>query len=146
MVPIAAVFQAGRGRYPTIPTLGHLMAAATADRRYVYALESVHEIVPLLVLALVQVSPAASPHPVFPPRRGTPEGHDVCERAASWLARALPSGMLDRHDAEQALHDLTVSLLGWGDEDDGDEGTPARTVTLDLPPDRSDSPGPSRVA
>jgi len=140
-VPIADVFQAGSAasRYPMVPTLGHLMAAATADRRYVHTVESAHQIVPLLVLALLQVPDAALPHPAFPPRSGTSEGHDLASRAASWLARALPSASLHGHPAEEALHALTFHLLRGDHDDEGDDGTPARPIAPNLPPG-----GPSR--
>ena len=146
VVPIVPVFQAGTAArpYPAIHTLGHLMAAATADRRYVHALESAHQIVPLLVLALVQLPSVALPHPAFPPRLGTSEWRDVFGRAASWLARALPSGALNGHPAEDALHALTVRLLRGGDDNEGDDGTPARPLEPDLPPDRGGSSRPDR--
>ena len=143
-VPIAEVFQAGTAarRYPPVPTLWHLMAAATADRRYVHALESAHQIVPLLVLALLQVPDVALPHPAFPPRSGTSEGRDLASRATSWLARALPSASLSGHPAEEALHGLTFHLLRGDRDDEGDDGSPARPIAPNRPPDRGGSSRP----
>ena len=109
-VPIDAVFQDAQ-RYPGIPTLGHLLAAATADRRYVKAIESAHEIVPLLVLALTQLPFDGQAYAAFPLLKGTPECRETCARAARWLAAALPSGMLEGHPAEEAVHALVVRLL-----------------------------------
>ena len=41
-------------------------------------------------------------------------------RAGQWLARMLPKGLLHKHPAERAIHDLVVRLLTRsGDDDDG---------------------------
>ena len=119
VVPVPYVFQAEvLGRYAAIPTLGHLLAAATADRRYILAVESMHESVPLLLLALLQVPGTLLPFVAYPPLPGTIELSELSLRAAAWLARALPSAILSGHPAEMALHQLVVRLLPR----DGDQG------------------------
>jgi hypothetical protein len=124
-VPIAPAFQAGTGkiRYPPIPTLGHLMAAASADRQYVRALDAMHQIVPLLMLGLVQLPAQALPYPGLPRLPGTAESREMCGRAAAWLVRALPSGILRNHPTESAIHGLVSDLLTRSNGED--EGTPA---------------------
>jgi hypothetical protein len=120
--PVPASFQLAAGdRYPPVPTLGHLLAAATADRRYLELVTAFHEFVPLIVLALTQLPAAALPHPAFPRRADVPEIRAMCEQAARWLAKALPSRLLAGHPAEQAIHTLVVRLLG---------GTTRRELTM----------------
>jgi hypothetical protein len=104
-----------------------LMAAAAADRLYVQALDAMHQLVPLLVLALVQLPPAALPYPGLPRLPETAERREICEQAAAWLVRVLPSGILHDHPAEYAIHQLVLSLLTRSNDDD--EGTPAPLST-----------------
>jgi len=119
-VPIVPAFQAPS--YPQIPTLGHLMAAATADHLYMRALYAMHQFAPLLVLGLVQLAPVVLPYPSLPLVPETAESREVCKRVAAWLVRALPSGVLYNHPAEDAIHKLVLSLLTRSN-DDG-EGSP----------------------
>lgn len=138
-VAIPPAFQAAK--YPPIPTLGHLLAVATADRRYMHALRAMHEFVPLLVLALTQLPSGALPYPGLPPRPGTPESRDLCARASAWLARALPSGVLRENTAvEDALHDLVTTLLTRSSEEDKGRPAPLPPAPPSGPPPKS--PGP----
>jgi hypothetical protein len=113
-VPIPAPFQVGGAAnidYPSIPTLGHLIAAASADRQFVHAIQSAHQLVPLLVGALTQIPASALPYGGFPAVSERSEVREVSQRAAGWLARTLPSPILADHPSESAIHDLVVRLL-----------------------------------
>ncbi|MBP8116445.1 MAG: hypothetical protein KAY09_01820 [Nitrospira sp.] len=144
-VPIVPAFQA-RGvkiDYPEVPTLGHLMAVATADRLYMLTLDAMHQLVPLLVLGLIQLPPAALPYPGLPLLPETAESRETCDRAAAWLARALPSGILRDHTAEDAIHQLVIRLLTRSNDDD--EGTPAQRSSPHIGPQGPGAVSDSKV-
>lgn len=112
LVPVPLIFQAETTqRYAAIPTLGHLASAATGDFRYILSVASMHEIVPLLVVALLQLPRALLPFPGYPPLPETPEIRELSLNAATWLSRALPSAALRGHPAEEAIHRLVIRLL-----------------------------------
>jgi hypothetical protein len=119
VIPIPHLFQAEtRRKYAAIPTLGHLLAVATADRRYLPSIQSMHELIPLLVLGLARIPSAILPFYGFPPRHGSPELRALSDRAAAWLADAMPSEMLRGHIAEAALHAFVTNLLRGEDEEE----------------------------
>jgi hypothetical protein len=122
-VPIPAVFQleTGKARYPPIPTLGHLVAVASADRDYVRAVGNVHEFVPLLVASLMQLPSAALSYVGVSRGRRSLELRDMTARAGQWLARTLPTGLLHKHPAERAIHDLVVQLLTRSGDDQDEQ-------------------------
>ena len=109
VVPIPSRFQALD--FPPVPTLGHLLAVVSSDPRYLSSIDSVVELVPVVVAALIQLPPRSLPFSGFPPIPGSPELRRMSAVAARSLAGALPSDRLHGHVVEDTIHKLVLRLL-----------------------------------
>jgi hypothetical protein len=115
IVPIPYDFQSNAGGdfAPTpapIPTLGHLMAAISADPWCLSQIDSIVKFVPVIVGTLAQLPTSALPYQGVPVTGSRALGQ-VCGAAARWLARTLPSVELRGHVVERTIHELVVRLL-----------------------------------
>jgi hypothetical protein len=87
-------------------TLGHHLAAGTADRHYLAALTTAESFLPLLCGALLLAAGTIELTP------GASENVDrMFSKASAWLSRSLPDSRLARHPGAESLIAHTVTAM-----------------------------------